>query len=295
MIQSYSKRITPPYSGLVQIVETDQARAMTMDGMSWEFYFMHTLPGEGDKPDRHYQRRYSPVALIDSREIKKIAEQSSEQNQQMDEHVLELIKFIASAELPFPSVDNYEFWLLDEEDNSPLALIFSCSDQDQMESFPNKTEWTALPAAVMSIEKTAQELADGVPPVNARFEQMVAERAGRYPKAKWFRRHPGEPETFPPLLVREDWQQDDQLDLCRRYLLRQSTRLLMLHGLSQDVRRRLEKAAKQNVFETERFFACYPEVVDNKLMNTILVEARLRRDSSDESLVAKRRDGIHYL
>ena len=77
MIKSYSQRITPPFSGLVQIVESDKARAMTMDGISWEFYFLATLPGEGDKPDRHYQRRYSPVALIDNKEIEKIAQQST--------------------------------------------------------------------------------------------------------------------------------------------------------------------------------------------------------------------------
>jgi hypothetical protein len=203
--------------------------------------------------------------------------------------------FIASAELPFPSVDKFEFWLLDAEDKSPLALIFSCIDRDQMEAFPNKTEWTALPDAVMHIQKTPQELEDSSPPVNHRFERLIAERAGYYPKAQWFERHAAETETFPPLLVKEDWQQDDEMDLCRRYIQRQSTRLLMLQDLQQEDRKRLEIAAKPHVFEAERFFACYPEVVDNKLMNAIRVEARLRRDDSDESSVAKRRDGVLYL
>ena len=80
MIRSYSQRITPPFSGLVQIVESDEARAMTMDGIKWEFYFMHTVPGDGNKPDRHYQRRYSPVALIDSQEIENIAQHSTTDN-----------------------------------------------------------------------------------------------------------------------------------------------------------------------------------------------------------------------
>ncbi len=295
MIKSYSQRITPPFSGLVQIVESDKARAMTMDGVSWEFYFLAVLPGEGDKPDRHYQRRYSPVALIGSQEIEKIAQQATPESRQMDERVLELIFFIASAELPFPSVDKFEFWLLDAEDKSPLALIFSCNDRDQMEAFPNKTEWTALPDAVMRVQKTAQELKDGLPPVNHRFERLIAERAGYYPKAQWFERHDAETETFPPLLVKEDWQQEDEMDLCRRYIQRQSTRLLMLQGLQQEDRKRLEIAAKPHVFEAERFFACYPDVVDNKLMNAIRVEARLRRDESDQSQVAKRRDGVLYL
>jgi hypothetical protein len=192
-------------------------------------------------------------------------------------------------------VDKFEFWLLDAEDKSPLALIFSCIDRDQMEAFPNKTEWTALPDAVMRIQKTPQELEDSLPPVNHRFERMIAERAGYYPKAQWFERHEAETEIFPPLLVKEDWQQDDEMDLCQRYIQRQSTRLLMLQSLQHEDRKRLEIAAKPHVFEAERFFACYPEVVDNTLMNAIRVEARLRRDDSDESYVAKRRDGIHYM
>lgn len=295
MIKSYSQRITPPYSGLVQIVESEQARATSMDGITWEFYFLATLPGDGDRPDRHYQRRYSPVALIDSLEIMKIAQKPPSENQEMDHRVLELILFIAKARLPFPTIDRYEFWLLDAEDSSPLALIFSCIDPDQMEAFPNKTEWTALPAAVMAIEKTEEELESGLPPVNARFESIVRERAGYYPKAKWFQRHDIEKEIFPPLLVKEDWQEDEHIDLCERYIQRKSARLLMLHSLHPKDRERLERAAKQQVFEAERFSACYPDVIDQKLMNTILVEARLKRDSSEESIVARRRKGIHYM
>lgn len=295
MIKAYSQRITPPYSGLVQIVESEHARATTMDGLAWEFYFMATVPGDGRTPDRRYQRRYSPVALIDSHEIKKIANKTSSKHQDMDKRVLELIEYIAEAELPFPSLDKFEYWLLDAEDGSPLALIFSCVTQDQIESFPNKTEWTSLPAAVMSIEKTTEEIDSGERPVNARFESMVNERAGHYPKAKWFQRHSGETEHFPPLLVKEDWQQDEHKDLCNRYIQRKAARLLLLHGLAEDDRKRLETAARNQAFETERFSACYPEVIDQKLMNAVLVEARLRRDSSDESIVAKRRDGIHYL
>lgn len=295
MIKSYSQRITPPYSGLVQIVESEQARATSMDGITWEFYFLATLPGQDGKPDRHYQRRYSPVALIDSLEIKKITQQALPEYENMDERVLELILFIAEAKLPFAPVDTFEFWLLDAEDNSPLALIFSCIEPDQMEAFPNKTEWTSLPAAVMAIEKTAEELENGVPPVNARFESIVRERAGYYPKAKWFQRHDGEAGFFPPLLVKEDWQQAEHIDLCERYIQRKASRLLMLHGLQPDDRKRLERAAKKHVFETERFSACYPEIIDQKLMNSILVEARLRRDSPEDSIVARRRDGIHYM
>ena len=36
-------------------------------------------------------------------------------------------------------------------------VIFSCSEPEQMATFPQRTEWTALPAAVMPIEATEEE------------------------------------------------------------------------------------------------------------------------------------------
>ena len=117
--------------------------------------------------------------------------------------------------------------------------------------------------------------------MNYRVERMVAERAGQKPRGQWFTRHKGEPDAFPPLLLKEEWGDAAQFELCQRYIQRQSTRLLMLHDLQHDDRKRLEKAARPNVFEVERFYPFYPEVADQQLMNAILVEARLRRDPSE--------------
>ena len=38
MIKAFSQRLTPPFSGLVQIAESERARALTMDGNLWEIY-----------------------------------------------------------------------------------------------------------------------------------------------------------------------------------------------------------------------------------------------------------------
>ena len=40
MIKAYSQRLLPPYSGQVQIAESDRARAITTDGESWEIHFL---------------------------------------------------------------------------------------------------------------------------------------------------------------------------------------------------------------------------------------------------------------
>lgn len=287
----------PPYSGLVQIAESDKARALTMDGKVWEFqYLLTTLESERDAGGKQaYRRRYSHAITIDKSAIANLVSDAAE-NTTTDKRILELAEFVSEASFPFPATDIYEYWLLDPKDESPLAMIFSCSEAEQMATFPEKTEWTALPAAVMRIERSDNEMERGDPPVNYQVERMVAERAGYKPKARWFKRDEEETEIFPPLMIKEDWQEQNQSELCQRYLLRQSSRLLMLNNLDNDTRTRLEIAAKSYAFEVERFYPFYPEIIDQKLMNSALVEARLRRDTKevDISSVENRRDGVLY-
>jgi hypothetical protein len=134
----------------------------------------------------------------------------------------------------------------------------------------------ALPAAVMPVEYMKEERQNHTPPVNYRVEMMITERAGHSPRAKWFNRGAYTQDNFPPLMIREDWQEEGDHELCQRYIQRQSSRLLMLHGLEVEDRKRLEVSAKRHALEVERFHKLYPEIADRQLMNTILVEARLR-------------------
>jgi len=206
----------------------------------------------------------------------RISDEGSKEYEETDERITELAIYLATASLPFPATDQFEYWLLDAADDSPLALIFSCTQAEQMLTFPALTEWTALPAAVMPIETTLEEQQRSEAPVNYRLERLVAERAGSKPRARWFKRRPNEARSFPACLVREDWQDEEHYRLCQRYIQRQSTRLLMLHGLPHDDRGRLEFWAKSHSLEVDKFYRLNPEVADEKLMNAIRVEARLR-------------------
>ena len=290
MIKTYSQRLLPPYYGLAQIAESERARAITVDGQTWEIQFLRT--GNGSQSRNNIFRR--AVTISDS-EIKQKKLESLLEGQEVDERILELTDFLTDVSLPFPVVDRYEYWLLDEKHQSPLALIFSAKDPEQMNAYPSRPEWTALPAAVMPIESTEEEKSYAAAPVNYRLERLVAERAGVNPKAKWFTRSSSEEFTFPTFMLSEDWQEEESIDLCQRYLYRQSPRLLMLHGLNQELRRQLEINAKSFALEAARFYPLYPEVVDQTLMNAILVEAKIRGTTEDQPALHKRRDGIHYL
>ncbi|MCB1864811.1 MAG: hypothetical protein KDG50_05235 [Chromatiales bacterium] len=286
MIRAFSQRLMPPFSGQVQIAQSDKYRAITLDGQIWEIQYV--------------KRSHVRVATVSSSDIQshRVRDELRDGGS-ADEQLIELLDDLASIRLPFPAADLYEYWLLDAADESPLALVFSCAEAEQMDKFPARAEWTALPAAVMPIAQTDEEKRNQAPPVNYRFERLVAERAGTRPKARWFKRgadgHDSNP--FPPLMVREDWPEASDRDLCRRYIERQSPRLLMLHGLDLDDRRRLERSCRPHAMEVARFCMLYPEIVDRDLIEALRVEAKLRiaAGAEDRPAVHNRRDGILYI
>jgi len=281
LIRAYSQRLLPPYSGMVLIAESERARAQSFDALNWEIQY---LSGNEDKAQRQYRvqgygldRGFYKVASLKNKELKTFIFPPHVDADQVSESIHELTDFLLTATLPFPIADLYEYWLLDRTDESPLALIYSCCEETLMNSFPSKNEWTALPHSKMCIDNTEQEDARNEPPVNHRFQRLVANRAGRNPRAVWFKREHDKQDGFPGMLVREDWAEQAHHDLCQRYLMRKAPRLLMLQSLSEDERSRLEVAARPHVFEVDRYYPLYPEVNDMQLMNTIRVEARLRR------------------
>jgi len=266
MIRTFSQRLTPPYSGQVQIAESETYRALTMDGHRWEVQYVN--------------RSHIRVGTLTSSDIKNRSVRSEQMVDDVaDPRLGELLDHLAEIELPFMATDCFEYWLLDSADNSPLALIFSCSRSAQMKKFPSRAGWTALPDAVMPVVKTEQEIAAGVPPVNYRLESLVAERASTNSKAAWFDRREMHDENFPPLLVREDWVEAEHQALCKRYIDRQSPRLLMLQGLGRSVRERLESCCNPYSTEVARLCGLYPEIIDEALIQALRVEARLREVS----------------
>lgn len=251
-----------------------------MDGDMWEFHFLYENPQSGPGTD-HHKRRFMRVAAINQTQLQKISQQDDSEESDVDARIVELAKFIIASTFPFPPLDKFEYWLLDPSDGTPLVMIFSCMEEEQKASYPARIGWTALPASAMPVAKTEEEKENGVPPVNSRLESLVTERVGYDPKGKWFNRLEEDPKRFPPLLIKEEWPDEEQTELCQRYIQRQAARLLMLHDLETEDRRRLEIAAKEHIFELERFYPFYPGVVDEHLMNSALVEARLRRGNQN--------------
>jgi len=284
MIRAFSQRLNPPFSGQVQIAQSDNYRALTLDGQMWEVQFV--------------KRTHLRVGNFSATELKSRSFSADQFDKEVAEPELaELLEYLAETKLPFPSNDLYEYWVLDASDQTPLALIYACSEEAQMSKFPSRADWTALPDAIMPVVKTGDEIASKATPVNYRLEQQVAERAGMYPKARWFDRRHQHTENFPPVLIREDWSNAEHNSICKRYIERQAPRLLMLHDLSEEKRDQLERCCEPYASEVARFCGLYPEILNKDLIRALQVEARLRASTGADkhSNVQNRRDGVLYI
>lgn len=281
-ISAYSQRLLPPYSGVVQIAETNRVRAQSFDGLNWDVHYFSGDNGAARKKGYALDRGYFRVASISRGELKLFSFPAHLDPDGVAEGIHQLADFVASTPVPFPPADRYEYWLLDGNDDSPLALIFSCCEESLMGTYPPLTHWTAMPHSKLKVENTAEEQARGEAPVNHRLQDLIARRAGPRPRAAWFDRTQWDADGFPGFLLREDWHQDEHHALCQRYLMRKAPRLLMLQGVNPDDRARMEIAAKAHALEVEEYYPLYPEVHDEALMASIRVEARLRRSMPDE-------------
>lgn len=279
MMRTYSKRLLSPFVGLVQVAETPRARAVSLDGKNWAIQYSLKEHPELQKAssDAGLYAQFVLVATIESGELKTRGLHPFLDPEAVKPAIDAFFEVVPHAQLPFAAADRYEYWLLDGTDGAPLALLHSCVDEEDMTLYPRRPSWIAMPAAQLEVPAPEESHATYVPPVNYRLQKLVEKRAGVKPRSTWFDRSRPAREDFPPCLIRDAWENEDQQGLCDRYIQRLAPRLLMLQGLPLSVRQRLELAARDHVFDVERFYPLYPEVIDKGLLTAARVEAQFRR------------------
>lgn len=284
MIRQYSRRLLSPFVGVVQIAETPDARAVSLDGRNWEVQYTRISEAQFcvQNPGVDPRLRFFLVATIESGTVKTRGRDPLVMSEPVRAAVDQLYAAVSSVRLPFEAADADEYWLIDAAGGAPLALLQTSIDREERDRLSPRPSWVAMPASQLAVPRAEPTDSSYVPPVNYRLERAVEERAGPRPRATWLqsdRRAATHPQ-LPPCLVREDWPNEEQRELCARYIKRLAPRLLMLHGLPRDTRRRLEIAASEHAFDVDRFHGVYPEVVDHELLKAARVEARLRRTNA---------------
>ena len=281
MLRTYSRRLLSPFIGVAQVAEMPEARALSLDGRNWEIQYARLSEAHfrTQHPGVDPSRRFALVATIEEGALKDRGGQPFAASDPVSATIEQLCAALSAASLPFDAVDEHEYWLLDDADGTPLALLQSCIDLEGRDFVPPHPSWVVMPAAQLAVPCNEGSGGTYVPPVNYRLERAVAHRAGSRPRATWLSSTHGSAtqRNLPPCLLREDWPDEEQRQICERYLNRLAPRLLMLPDLPRETRRRLEIAACKYVFDVERFHAVYPEVVEDGLLTAARVEAKLRR------------------
>jgi hypothetical protein len=102
MFRAYSQRLLPPYSGFVQIAETDRARAQSLDGLSWEI--QHINAGDAERRGRQQRcgldRSYFRVAHMQDRQVRPYVLPACLDADDVSACIQELLDLLLTAQLP---------------------------------------------------------------------------------------------------------------------------------------------------------------------------------------------------
>jgi hypothetical protein len=296
--RKYAIRRLNPFDGVTQVLSHHQGRALSTDGIHWEIQILAEKPDDlwgAERPGKAQLQylRFGTWSLpyglnrVPAHPLFNMTDMMS----QCEMLVAELNS--CSNELPFPLADDYELWLLDGEHRLPLALLDSHIAAPS-KRLPSPESWRCGLSRQMNSDPATPVSFPG----QEALEHLVRVKSGT-PLTQWFKRDAqggglGLPvqgfdvlserriavHDFPELLLSETWIDTDEYAMVEEYLNWISPFLLTLQRLSRERRAQLERHARLRAIEMSASWRLYPEVVDEKMINSARVEARLRRSSA---------------
>lgn len=288
-VRHYAVRRVNPFRGVMQIIEAEQGRALSCNGIVWEILVrarQRSTPDSidgGNRKKSYYRfgmwsmdhglmkRSNSPVADQDYFELVSKCEALVEYVQQYHQ------------QLPFELEDDLELWLFDKDDQRPLALLASLSPGASAASTEPK-HWLACIGANGSASQRRF-------PQASELETQVSKRAGLNINKYWIKRLPGGDGVlentgcsvpagqFPILLMDEIWENKEEQHRVREYIKWIAPSLLTLQHLDKATRERLENNLHVQAISIEHHRHLYPEIIDQKLLKAARVQSRIEQCS----------------
>lgn len=301
----YSKRLLNPFSGTVQVLTADNARATSTDGVNWRIQIQSeifkTPWHELEMPTSH-ERYFVYGVWSKTGGIAKAPIHPTLYQEHVAQSAEGLIEQLIKVhdKIPFPAADIFECWLLDEKQYQPLALLNTCISEELVK-LPRQSHWLACGQHDRSFTSSAFDSRQKNATISLQAKDMLSDLIKKYTGAPaaviWVKRdkqghghlikhnQPTSPcpenviaaDSFPTLGIRQQWESADEQQLINDYLQWLSPRLLALPELTQETRARLEIAAQHQPLIVDQYHRLYPEVVDSSLLNKILVEAAMRK------------------
>lgn len=311
----YSQRLLNPFRGSMNIIEHRGARAVSLDGVHWDIHVRNQALPEDQKgtqqiqlSDIHYGHWSAQHGL------KRGPVYSCDASRQMQQQGARVYEFLLShyQDTPFPFLDNYELWLLDDH-YKPLALIDSTLHETDIKQRP-LLDWRA--GQLCCNEFTSKAYAqinctDKPRSAGAYLTGYINQQCGLPPRAQWFKRgldghgigmhghHIPQELTarklderdFDPFMLSRKGHDKQHSELINEFIAWQSPWLLLLDSLSQSQRMIFEKASHQRALLVDKLHRLYPQIIDPRFINAARVEAALRK--SDTPNIQSADDQLH--
>lgn len=300
-VSCYSQRILNPFRGVMNIISTGGADAVTIDGINWTLYIHDDFDCPTNDPEEFFEIEMPDIRFGEWNRksgLKRsplIASYHYNEIQAIGSVLLEAVQNCADL-CPFPFADKYELWLLDKNNHEPLALLNSvCSKQDIHN--PDTLVWES--GMRCRREFLQQDPLAGSENTSAAelLNQFINQRAGNNPCAQWFYRdkyNNGKglrgvnldarlqsrelsARLFPKMLVQDQWQDEIKNSLIESFINWLSPYLLVLDFLRDRQREILEIAARNDALMVDKMYPFYPKVINRQVINAARVEAMMRR------------------
>ena len=302
-VNCYSQRILNPFRGVMNIISTGGADAVTIDGRNWVFYIHDNFDCPTDDPEEFFQIELPDIRFADWNKntgLKRsplIASYHYSEIQAIGQALLDAV--VQYADLcPFPFEDKYELWLLDNKTSEPLALLDSACNITDLNN-PDNLTWEAGLRCKQEFMKESSLANEQYNSAGEFLNQIINNRAGNNPSAQWFYRNRfsyGKGLTginlnqqlvgrelsariFPKMLVQQQWQDKTKESLIEAFINWLSPYLLVLDFLRDTQRETLELAAKNYALLVDQMFLLYPKVINQHAINAARVEARMRKSN----------------
>ena len=288
-VRCYAKRRVNPFLGVMQVVEAEEGRALSCNGVVWEIIVRATQgkasvnPGSENNKKTYY--RFGMWSL-DYGLMKRANSPAPDQDYfELASKCETLIEYVQERhqQLPFDLEDNLELWLFDSDNQQPLALLASLIPGASMPS-PEPGHWTSC-------------IGVGSSPSQRRFpqakelESQVRERVGFNIRKHWIKRTPGgkgiventgsvlPADQFPVLLLDENWANDEERHRAAEYIKWISPSLLTLQHLNKETRARIENNLNVQAVSIEHHWHLYPEIINQKLLKAARVQSQIEKCS----------------
>ena len=286
-VRTYAIRRLNPFRGVMQVIEAEQGRALSCNGIVWEILVRAGQSPVQDCSDQGNQRkiyyRFGMWSMSDG-----LLQRSNSPAEDQDYFDLakkcEALAAHARANqqrLPFKLEDNRELWLFDGDSQKPLALLAS-SRPTAIVSTSEPDDWSCCIGTNGSPSQRRF-------PQSQKLAMQVRQRAGLNINKRWIRRMGGGDgvveikgeviagNQFPTLLLEEGWANDEEQQRACDYIKWISPSLLTLQHLDKRTRLRVENYLHVQAISIEHHWHLYPEIINDKLVKAARVQSRIER------------------